>query len=65
MSSSNKTKQPKICWGWQEWMESRDARRAEALKIGPPVCRRKSSSSDKQLKALFQGKRGPDFLLQG
>ncbi len=51
----------KVHWTWEEWKLSRDARRAVALRIGPAVSRRSSSSSDGRLKAAFEGERGPDF----
>lgn len=51
----------KVNWEWKEWLDSREARRAVAQRIGPPVSRRKSSSSDARLRALFNGDRGPDF----
>lgn len=51
----------KTDWTWDEWLASRAARRAAADKIGPPVTRRKESSSDRRLRAAFQGERGPTF----
>ncbi|MBU0756319.1 MAG: hypothetical protein KJ645_14350 [Planctomycetes bacterium] len=51
----------KYRWTWEEWRKSRADRRAIALRFGPPISRRKSSSSDKRLKSAFQGERGPDF----
>ena len=59
--NSTDSKTIKVCWEWNEWLESRAARRAVAQKIGPAVSRRNSSSSDTKLRALFNGKRGPDF----
>ncbi len=61
MKSGNSDKQPKVSWEWQEWLDSRAARRAVSKKIGPPVSRRKTSSSDKRLRSLFKGERGPEF----
>ncbi len=48
-------------WTWEEWRRSRAARRAIAERIGPPVVRRAESTSDRKLRAAFDGKRGPDF----
>jgi len=58
MSSESRIK---CRWTWEEWRKSRAERRAIALRFGPQVTRRKSSSSDKRLKSTFQGRRGPDF----
>ncbi len=52
----------KTSWKWQEWLDSRDARRSVARMVGDPVVRRRRSSSDKRLKALFNGERGPAFI---
>lgn len=49
----------KTSWTWEEWMASRPARQALARSIGPAVIRRKRSSSDRRLKALFDGRRAP------
>jgi len=49
----------KTSWTWEEWMASRPARQALARSIGPAVIRRKRSSSDRRLKALFNGRRAP------
>ena len=51
----------KTDWTWEEWQQSRAARRASAGKIGPAIVRRKESSSDRRLRAAFKGARGPDF----
>jgi len=51
----------KIAWTWVEWQRSRKARRAATDRIAPYPVRRKSSSSDKRLRAAFGGRRGPDF----
>jgi len=61
MNSGNKRQPPKVSWEWQEWLDSRAARRAVAQKVGKPISRRTSSSSDKKLRSLFRGERGPDF----
>ena len=52
----------KTSWEWQEWLDSRDARRSVARMVGKPVVRRKRSSSDRHLKSLFNGERGPAFV---
>lgn len=61
MNSGSSDKQPKVSWEWQEWLDSRAARRAVSQKVGTPVSRRKASSSDKRLRSLFKGERGPGF----
>ena len=55
------TKDLKTNWTWEEGQQSRAARRAVALRVGPPVTRRKESSSDRRLRAGFNGQRGPSF----
>lgn len=55
------TKALKTDWTWEEWQQSRAARRAATLRVGPPVTRRKESSSDRRLRAAFKGQRGPNF----
>lgn len=51
----------KTDWTWEEWRQSRAARRAVAERIGPAVTRRKESSADFRLRNAFHGQRGPDF----
>ncbi len=51
----------KTDWTWEEWQASRARRRAVAARIGPPVVRRKGSSSDSRLSKAFDGERGPRF----
>ncbi|MDD4101079.1 MAG: hypothetical protein PHU80_00415 [Kiritimatiellae bacterium] len=46
-------------WTWEEWLAGRQARRELARRIGMPVCRRQESSSDKRLRAAFDGERAP------
>ena len=58
MSSKSKIK---THWTWEEWQESREARRVVSLSIGPPVSRRRHSSSDRRLRAAFKGEHGPEF----
>jgi hypothetical protein len=57
----NSMQKLKTDWTWDEWRQSRAARRAVAERIGPVVVRRKASSSDSKLRDAFQGQRGPDF----
>ncbi len=49
----------KTSWTWEEWQASRAARKAVSARLGPPVTRRKESSSDRRLRRAFQGDRGP------
>jgi hypothetical protein len=58
VSSASKLKTD---WTWEEWQASRAKRRAVALRIGPPVIRRRESSSDSRLRPAFEGERGPRF----
>lgn len=51
----------KTAWEWDEWQASRAARRAVALRVGPPVVRRTESASDPWLRKAFDGARGPTF----
>lgn len=51
----------KVNWTWEEWLESRSARKAVTEKYGSAITRRKESSSDKRLRSAFNGNRGPDF----
>ena len=49
----------KAKWTWEEWQAGRQARRELALRVGQPVCRRKESSSDRRLRAAYNGERAP------
>ena len=51
----------RVSWTWEEWLSSREARRQVAARVGPDVVRRAGSSSDRRLRRLFNGERGPDF----
>ena len=51
----------KTSWSWEEWQAGRAARRRAASRVGPPTVRRKRSSSDRRLRAAFNGERGPAF----
>lgn len=57
----NSNSQLKTNWTWEEWRQSRAARRAVSERICPGIIRRKASSSDFKLRNAFQGQRGPNF----
>ena len=57
MNSNNTTLKTK--WTWEEWLASRAATRAITEKISLGPCRRAESSSDKRLRAAFDGERYP------
>ncbi|MDA0991635.1 MAG: hypothetical protein O3A51_12905 [Verrucomicrobia bacterium] len=57
----NSTTDLKTAWTWEAWQQSRQARRAVTDRITPASVRRTTSSSDKRLRAAFNGQRGPDF----
>jgi hypothetical protein len=44
---------------WADWQAGRAARRATCNRVAPAVIRRERSSSDRRLKKLFGGERGP------
>lgn len=46
---------------WADWLKGRRARRESSQLVAPGVIRRKSSSSDRRLKKLFNGERGLPF----
>jgi hypothetical protein len=46
---------------WNDWLKGRRYRRELSKLVAPGVIRRKSSSKDKRLKKLFNGKRGLPF----
>jgi hypothetical protein len=46
---------------YEDWLRGRKARRETSKLVAPGVIRRKSSSSDKRLRALFNGERGLPF----
>lgn len=46
---------------WEDWLKGRRARRELGNRVAPGIIRRKSSSSDKRLRALFNGERGLPF----
>jgi len=49
----------KTAWTWEEWQQSRAARRAATDRITPASVRRKRSSSDARLRKTYNGRRGP------
>lgn len=46
---------------YEDWLKGRRARREISSRVAPEVIRRKSSSSDRRLKKLFNGERGLPF----
>jgi hypothetical protein len=46
---------------WEDWLKGRRARRETGNRVAPEIIRRPSSSSDKRLRALFNGERGMPF----
>lgn len=46
---------------WEQWQKGRLRRRKLGELVAPIIIRRETSSSDKKLKALFDGERGPAF----
>jgi hypothetical protein len=46
---------------WEDWQRGRAARREITNRVAPAIIRRERSSSDRRLKKLFDGKRGPAF----
>jgi len=46
---------------WEDWLKGRRARRETSKRVAPGIIRRPSSSSDKRLRALFNGERGLPF----
>jgi hypothetical protein len=46
---------------WVDWLKGRRARRESSKLVAPGVIRRKTSSSDRRLKKLFNGERGLPF----
>jgi hypothetical protein len=49
----------KTHWTWEEWLASREERRAVSNKVCPRSIRRSRSSSDRRLKRAFGGERHP------
>jgi len=46
---------------YEDWLKGRRFRREVSQLVAPGVIRRKTSSSDRRLKALFNGERGLPF----
>ena len=46
---------------WEDWLKGRRTRRETSKLVAPGVIRRKTSSSDRRLKKLFNGERGLPF----
>ena len=46
---------------WEDWLKGRRYRREMGNLVAPEIIRRKSSSSDRRLKKLFNGERGLPF----
>lgn len=46
---------------WEDWLAGRRARRETGNRVAPEVIRRKASSKDKRLRALYGGERGLPF----
>ena len=49
----------KTHWTWEEWQAQRAATKAITDKVSPKPCRCAESSSDKRLRAAFDGLRAP------
>ena len=46
---------------WADWLAGRRARRETGNRVAPEIIRRPDSSSDRRLRALYQGERGLPF----
>lgn len=46
---------------YEDWLKGRRYRRELGNRVAPGIIRRKSSSSDRRLKKLFNGERGLPF----
>ena len=46
---------------WEDWLQGRRARREAGNRVAPEIIRRRTSSSDKRLRLLFDGERGLPF----
>ena len=46
---------------WEDWLKGRRARRETGNRVAPEIIRRPSSSSDRRLRAHFNGERGLPF----
>jgi hypothetical protein len=63
MSSTSKTPCIPIegAISYEDWLKGRRYRRELGNRVAPEIIRRKSSSSDRRLKKLFNGERGLPF----
>jgi hypothetical protein len=52
---------PEKSYTWEQWLAGREKRRQLGNLVAPATIRRTSSSSDKRLRAAFNGERGPAF----
>ena len=52
---------PEKRYTWEQWLAGRENRRRLGNLVARPIIRRESSSSDKRLRAAFDGERGPPF----
>jgi len=46
---------------WADWLKGRRARRETGNRVAAEIIRRPSSSSDRRLRKLYSGERGPPF----
>lgn len=46
---------------WEQWQAGRAERRRIGNLVAPAIIRRAESSSDRRLRATFNGERGPAF----
>ena len=46
---------------WADWLKGRRARREVGNRVAPEIIRRTDSSSDRRLRALYNGERGLPF----
>ena len=46
---------------WEDWLAGRRTRRATGNRVAGAIIRRATSSSDRRLRRLFNGERGPPF----
>ena len=46
---------------YEDWLKGRRARRETGEMVAPTIIRRERSSSDKRLRALYNGERGLPF----
>ena len=44
---------------WDDWLAGQKQRRLTGMQVAPEIIRREKSSSDKRLRRLYNGGRGP------